>query len=200
MVLGANNEPSFPLILQHRYIALFFILLSSRLFHFSTSMESTQSPHHKASQSALSLQHDSASGREPASKQKPVSTATPLLGLRDATFIPQGWPTAPSRIKHPLSMILVHWAFDIALFTFSACFLTFAIAVIHYDHAPTSENPTATSVLTKATKYVRSSSCIVKCWAKMEIGTYCVPAPFCCRGRASNSRDTSLAIRKGRTD
>jgi hypothetical protein len=109
-------------------------------------MESTQSLHYGASQSTLSVHF------EP--KQESISTATPLLDLNDATLIPRGWPTSPSRIKRPLSTMLLHGVFDIALFAFSACFLVFSLVVMQYNEAPTSENPTATSVLTRATKYV----------------------------------------------
>jgi hypothetical protein len=109
-------------------------------------MESTQDLHREASQSTSSVhiqpKHDS------------TSMATPLLDLNDAALIPQGWPTSPSRIKRPLSTKLLHGAFDIALLGFSACFLIFSLAVLHYNDAPTSENQTATSILTRATKYV----------------------------------------------
>lgn len=109
-------------------------------------MESTQSLHHEASQCTLSVH------LEP--KQESISTATPLLDLNDATLIPRGWPTSPSRIKNPLSTMLLHGAFDIALFSLSSCFLVFSLVVMSYDGEPTSENPTATSVLIRATKYV----------------------------------------------
>ncbi|CAN9181685.1 unnamed protein product [Alternaria alternata] len=108
-------------------------------------MESTQSLHHEASQSTLSVHV------EP--KHDPVSTATPLLDLDDATLVPQGWPTSPSRIKRPLSTMLLDWASDIALFAFSSCFFVFSLVVMSYDGDLTSENPTATTVLTRATKY-----------------------------------------------
>jgi hypothetical protein len=55
--------------------------------------------------------------------------------------------------------MLVDGALDIALFAFSACFLVFAMVVVHYDQARTNENSMATSVLTKATKYVRVRFC-----------------------------------------
>lgn len=109
-------------------------------------MESTQSLHYGASQSTLSVHF------EP--KQESISTATPLLDLNDATLIPRGWPTSPSRIKRPLSTMLLDWASDIALFAFSSCFFVFSLVVMSYDGDLTSENPTATTVLTRATKYV----------------------------------------------
>ena len=135
------------MVFSHLFLpSLSFFLLSSHFVHFNTIMESTQSLHREASQSTLSIHV------EP--KQESVSTATPLLDLKDATLIPQGWPTSPSRIKHPVSTMLLHGALDIALFASSACFLVFSLVVMHYNDALTSENPTATSVLTRATKYV----------------------------------------------
>ncbi|KAL1797058.1 hypothetical protein ACET3X_005598 [Alternaria dauci] len=108
-------------------------------------MESTPSLRRETSQSTLCVH------AEP--KKEPVSTATPLLDLDDATPVPQGWPTSPNRVKHSLSMILLNMAFDIFLFAFSSCFLVFSLVVMHYNGAPTSENPTATNVLARATKY-----------------------------------------------
>jgi hypothetical protein len=108
-------------------------------------MEEAQNLHREASQSRSSVD------AEP--KQEPVSTATPLLHLSDGTLAPQGWPTAPSHIKHPPSEILLNVAFDMALFAFSGCFLVFSLVVMSYNGEPISENPTATSVLTRAAKY-----------------------------------------------
>jgi hypothetical protein len=110
-------------------------------------MESTQSLHREASQSTLSVHV------EP--KHESASTVTPLLDADDATLVPEGWPTSPSRIKRPLYAIILDGAFDIALLAFSACFLVFSLVVMFYDGRSTSKSPTATSVLTRATKYVR---------------------------------------------
>ncbi|RYN30997.1 hypothetical protein AA0121_g4149 [Alternaria tenuissima] len=108
-------------------------------------MKSTKSLHREASQSTSSVYV------EP--KHDPVSTATPLLDPNESIPVPQGWPTSPSSIKHPMLLMLLHGAFDMALIAFSVSFLAFSIVVMSHNGDPTSENPTATSVLLKATKY-----------------------------------------------
>lgn len=113
-------------------------------------MATTHNAYHGLAQSADEVHH------EPT--HDTALTATPLLDA-DAdeaeTCVPQGWPTSPNRVRHSLAAIASQGFFDIVLILCSASFLAFAQFVVHYDQAPTSENPKATNMLRSATKYVR---------------------------------------------